>query len=92
MIDYEMYRCRVGLYNGKLCSKSVKCNGESGPDGYLDTYKVSITGNCGTDQKFYSISKFIFVSVIYVYFMLCVLGSVIGMLTESKLKSFRSLS
>ena len=84
MIDHETFRSRIGLFNGQLCGKNYKSKNCSRRD------DVSITGNCITDfdSNFYDISGVIVLAMIYIYFMLCVLTSVIGMAIECKLKSF----
>ena len=73
MIDLNLYRFRVGVFNN--CKNS---NGSK---------SVSITGNFGTDTRFLNISKLIFYLFLYLYYALCVLGMVIGMITECKLIS-----
>ena len=65
--------CKAGL--------DGKCKSKSSP-------AVSITGKYSPDQKFINRSKFLLISVCYVYTMLCMLGLILGMLTECNLKSF----
>ena len=77
MIDLILYRFRIGVFSRK--GKIGKLN---------TTSPVSITGKFSPDSKFIDICKFIFFSIIYLYFMLCMLGSTIGMLVECKLKPF----
>ncbi len=77
MIDLNLYRYRVGVFNNcKSCSGSNT---------------VSITGNFGTDARFLNISKLIVYLCLYLYYALCVLGMVIGMITECELTSFSLL-
>ena len=78
MIDLNLFRYRVGVYNN---SRSCSASGsKSNP--------VSISGNCGTDTRFLNISFLLLYLSIYLYFSLCVLGTVIGMLIECNLKPF----
>ena len=74
MIDLNLYRYRVGVFNN--CKNS---NGSK---------SVSITGNFGTDNRFFNISKLLFYMFVYLYYALCVLGMVIGMITDCKLRAF----
>ena len=77
MIDQELYKCRVGIFNGQLYSRKVKTN----------RYNEGETGNCMAGNC--SVANFLSVSVIYIYFMLCVLGVVMGMAIECKLSTLK---
>ena len=77
MIDINLYRFRIGCFrpNSKLNkSKNRKM------DGYN-------TGNRSPDFGSMQL-KFLLISSIYIYFILCMLGIVVGMLVECKLKTF----
>ena len=76
MIDLNLYRSRIGLYRG--ISGNVKsCAGN-----------VSIAGNCKADDDFLSISFLMFYLTIYLYFAICVFGSIVSMLGECSFRSF----
>ena len=80
MIDHESYKCRVGIFNGQLYRKKVKAK---------NGYDKRDTGNCITGNS--SEARFILVSIIYLYFMLCVLCVVMGMAIELKLPAIREI-
>ena len=80
MIDHESYKRKVGIFNGQLYSIKVKTS--SGYDG-------EVAGNCITGNG--SVAKFLLVSIIYIYFMLCVLVVVMGMAIECKLPALKEL-
>ena len=76
MIDLNLYRSRIGLYRG--ARGNVKsCAGN-----------VSTVGNCKADDDFLSISFLMFYLTIYLYFAICVLGSIVSMLGECSFRSF----
>ncbi len=73
MIDLNLYRCRIGIfYNSKRRS----------------SHKISITGNRVPDFGFVDVLLLQLTLYIYLYFNLCVLGVIIGMLCECRFKSF----
>ncbi len=74
MIDVNLYRYRVGVYND--------CKHTSGPK------SVSMTGNLETDTRFLSIVYLLFYLTIYMYFAICMWGMIICMLGECKFRSF----
>ena len=74
MIDLNLYRFRIGSF------VPIPKNHKPGK-----TYK---TNNCGTDLKFLSIAKLVLLFTVYTYFILCMLGLIVSMLTECKLKPF----
>ena len=74
MIDLNLYRFRIGSF------VPIPKNHKPGK-----TYK---TNNCGTDLKFLSIAKLVLLFTVYTYFILCMLGLIVIMLTECKLKPF----
>ncbi len=78
MIDLNLFRFRVGVFNNS------KKRGSSSSSVSM----VSITGNLGTDTRFLNISKLVVYLFLYLYYALCVLGMVAGMLVECKLKTF----
>ena len=71
MIDLNLFRCRVGVFN----------------NGVKRSKTVSITGNYEIDTRFLNISRLILYLCVYLYFSLCVLGVVVGMLIECTVKS-----
>ena len=73
MIDLALYRYRIGVFRHKQPKGSTK---------------VSMSGNCVTSHRFMSIIKFLSLSLLYLYFILCMLGTSIGMLLECKLRHF----
>ena len=79
MIDLVLYRYRIGVFCGK---------GHVGKDNNNATSPVGITGNFSVNIKFLSLSKMLLISVLYLYFVLCMLGTIVGMLLECKFKSF----
>ncbi len=78
MIDLNLYRFRIGVFNNSKQRGSTSAS----------VSMVSITGNLGTDTRFLNISKLIVYLFLYLYYALCVLGMIVGMLAECKLKAF----
>ena len=71
MIDLQLYRFRVGIFNRCLVRQ------------------VGLgTGTCDPYSKYLLISKFSLLSCFYIYFILCMLGTTLSMISESKLKLF----
>ena len=71
------YRVQIGVFVGG-CFRGGSINSTRIP-------KCDNISNYMTDK--YSVSRFISVSIVYLYFMLCVLGLVMGMAIECKFKS-----
>ena len=67
MIDLNLYRFRIGSF------VPIPKNHKPGK-----TYK---TNNCGTDLKFLSIAKLVLLFTVYTYFILCMLGLIVSMLS-----------
>ena len=76
MIDLNLYRCRIGLYRGAT-GNVRSCAGN-----------VSIAGNCKADNDFLRIAFLVFYLTLYLYFALCVFGSIVSMLGECSYRSF----
>ena len=75
MIDAELYRLyRVGIFNKlrTVKSKSVRFS----------------RCNFGTDYRFYNLAKLLCILMVYIYFVLCLLGLTIGMLLQTKFNDF----
>ena len=78
MIDLNLYRFRIGCYNPSLKHKKSR---------KLDDYtKCNGSPDLGSTQP-----SILFISILYIYFILCILGTMIGMLIECKFKSFSML-
>ena len=73
MIDLVLYRYRIGSYSNGNGKRSKN---------------VSKSGNCVTTHRFMSAINFLTLAVFYIYFILCVLSTSIGMLLKCKLKFF----
>ena len=73
MIDLVLYRYRIGSYSNGNGKRSKN---------------VSKSGNCVTTHRFMSAINFLTLAVFYIYFIVCVLSTSIGMLLECKLKFF----
>ena len=77
MIDPNLYRYRIGVYN----AGAGKSSGSR-------TQNVSTAGNCRADNDFLSIAYLLFYLIIYLYFALCILGVTISMLRDCKFLPF----
>ncbi len=77
MIDLNLYRHRVGVYN----AGARRSSGSRALD-------VSITGNRITDNGFLSIIYLLFYLTIYLYFSICLWGVIVCMLRECKFSPF----
>ena len=77
MIDLVSYRLRIVTFVGGNVRGGTNNNRKAQ---IADDISHFITGNC-------SVSKFVSVSFVYLYFMLCVLGLVMGMALDCNFRS-----